>query len=132
MAILVSSLFFGVAHTVLQQSLTAFALGMVIGYLAVQTGSLLPGILLHAVHNTLQLSVGLVADGPLVDHPALKQIVRIVEPGYVVYHWSLVLLSGLVAAGLLFWFHRLPFQASPEEQLHRALDQRRRPAGMAV
>ena len=42
-AIALSAVFFGIAHTVVQQSLAAAALGLVIGYVAVQTTSLVPG-----------------------------------------------------------------------------------------
>ena len=55
-AIALSAVFFGLAHTViLQQSLLACLLGIVLGLLAVQTGSLLPGVLFHLVHNSLVL-----------------------------------------------------------------------------
>ena len=55
MAILVCSLFFGIVHGMLQQSINACILGMVLGSLAVQTGSLLPCVLFHATHNALQI-----------------------------------------------------------------------------
>ena len=41
-AIVCSALLFGLAHGILQQSLIASLLGMVLGYLAVQSGSILP------------------------------------------------------------------------------------------
>ncbi len=104
MAVLISSLFFGIAHVVLQQSLTAFALGLVIGYLAVKTGSLLPCMLFHFVHNSLQLVAGmlLVKYGDVV----LPGFVHIADAGHIVYHWSVVLMSGLVGAAILYWLHR--------------------------
>ena len=103
-AILISSLFFGIAHVVLQQSLTAFALGLVIGYLAVKTGSLLPCMLFHFVHNSLQLVAGLllVKYGDVV----LPGFVHIADSGHIVYHWSVVLMSGLVGAAILYWLHK--------------------------
>ena len=59
-AILLTSLLFGVAHSVLQQSIITFFVGMLLGFLAVRTGSLLPCILYHATHNALSvlLSMG--------------------------------------------------------------------------
>ena len=44
-AIGLTAVFFGMAHGVIQQSLAAAALGVVIGYIAVQTGSLVPCML---------------------------------------------------------------------------------------
>ena len=51
-AILLSALFFGITHQVIQQSAGAFVLGILIAYLAVQTGSLWPGLLFHLAHNS--------------------------------------------------------------------------------
>jgi sodium transport system permease protein len=57
LAILVSSLFFGIAHQLLQQSITAFAVGMLIGFLAIQTKSIFTCMLYHLIHNSLPLLV---------------------------------------------------------------------------
>ena len=51
------ALFFGLAHAILQQSLIAVLVGVVIGYIAVQTGSILPCMVFHVVHNSLMLSL---------------------------------------------------------------------------
>ena len=55
-AIVFSALLFGLTHGILQQSLIACLLGVVLGYLAVQTGSILPGMVFHVVHNTLAVA----------------------------------------------------------------------------
>ena len=52
-AIGLSAVFFGMAHGIIQQSLSAAVLGMVIGYIAVQTGSLVPCMLFHVTYNAL-------------------------------------------------------------------------------
>ncbi|MFW6171664.1 MAG: ABC transporter permease subunit/CPBP intramembrane protease, partial [Planctomycetota bacterium] len=59
-AILISSLFFGITHGILQQSISAVMLGMVLGFVAIQTGSLFPAIIFHFTYNSLGLlcSVG--------------------------------------------------------------------------
>src|SRR5439155_9671023 len=57
-AIALASVFFGLAHGILQQSLGAAVIGAVIGYIAVKSGSLLPGILYHGVHNSLSVLIG--------------------------------------------------------------------------
>ena len=57
-AIVLTSVFFGVTHSILQQSLSACVVGIVIGYIAVKTGSLLPGVLYHLAHNGLSVALG--------------------------------------------------------------------------
>ena len=51
-AIAVSSLFFALAHGILQQQISAFFLGLVLGYIAYQAQSVWPAILYHLTHNT--------------------------------------------------------------------------------
>ncbi|MEC7502281.1 MAG: ABC transporter permease subunit/CPBP intramembrane protease [Planctomycetota bacterium] len=51
-AIGVSSLFFALAHGILQQQISAFFLGLVLGYIAYQAQSVWPAILYHLTHNT--------------------------------------------------------------------------------
>ena len=108
LAILVSSLFFGIAHQVLQQSLTAFALGMVIGWLAIRTESLLPCMIFHVIHNSLQLSSAQWATEPAA---WLQGMVSVRDPGLVVYTWPVVT-AGAAGSMLVLWLlgssHRSP------------------------
>ncbi|MBM4003066.1 MAG: CPBP family intramembrane metalloprotease [Planctomycetes bacterium] len=127
-AIVVSSLFFGAVHGMLQQSLSACAVGIVIGYIAVQTGSLLPCILFHVTHNSLVLTVGV--HGPrLVDQfPQLRWIYQVQQDQF--RYQPYVTIAGLVlAAGFLAWYRLLPFRATEEERLRSLLEhQALRPA----
>lgn len=52
-AIFAPALLFSVLHLDLAQGLTAFACGVFLGWLAERSGSILPGMLLHLVNNTL-------------------------------------------------------------------------------
>jgi sodium transport system permease protein len=58
-SVLFSSLLFGLFHVIagnilsLEKLLPTIILGLAIGYVAIRTGSLWPGILLHALHNGL-------------------------------------------------------------------------------
>ena len=117
-AIFISALFFGATHPILQQSLTAFVIGLVIGYIAVQTGSLLPGVLFHLVNNSLSLLVPTLAE----QFPTLRWLIRVTDDGGFSYHPVVTLLAFFAVAGVLYWFRSLPFQASTEEQLQAALD----------
>lgn len=52
-AILVSALIFGVIHGNPAQSVFAFFFGLILGDLYYRTGSLMPGMILHFINNTL-------------------------------------------------------------------------------
>lgn len=61
-AVLVSALLFGVSHGVLQQSIAATLMGVLLGWIALKTGSVLPGILIHFTNNALSVSMERIAD----------------------------------------------------------------------
>ena len=56
-AIFVSAFFFGITHGILQQSLNAFIIGLLLGYIAVRCGSLIPTIIMHVLHNGITVLV---------------------------------------------------------------------------
>ncbi len=62
-SVLLSSLLFGLFHVIagsvlsIEKFLPTITLGLAIGYVAIRTGSLLPGILLHTLHNGLVFSM---------------------------------------------------------------------------
>jgi sodium transport system permease protein len=131
MAILISSLFFGIVHGILQQSISACVLGLVLGYIAVQTGSILPCMLFHVTHNALQiLSSATFTAEFLVEHPAMR--IFFTEspslPGALSYRIPFVVVSILASGLLLRWFRSLPFSPTPEERLQDALDHQASPA----
>lgn len=102
LAIVLTSLFFGIAHTLLQQSLTAFALGLILGFLAIRTGSLIPSILFHVTHNSLQLAVSLlVAKYGWPFHAAGK----VNDMGMVEYASPVVVASAAASMLVLYWLH---------------------------
>jgi sodium transport system permease protein len=118
-AILISAVFFGITHQILQQSIITAAVGAVIGYLAVQTGSLLPCIAFHATHNTLMLAhVDL-----LQQLPWREYLVEQSDPAGMTLYRPLVLgVSALLALLFLAYFVRLKPSRSPEEALQEAID----------
>jgi len=109
MAILLSAAFFGAVHGLIQQSLTAAVLGVLLGYVAVRSGSVWPGMLLHGFHNGLQLSLGLTVEDWFPDavesNPWLSRVASIGTDGYR-FHPAIVL-SGLgLAAGVVWVLER--------------------------
>jgi sodium transport system permease protein len=118
-AIGLAAVFFGMAHTVIQQSLAAAALGAVIGYVAVQSGSLLPCILFHVAYNSLMFTTLRLPE--LADRfPQLATLFHQPTPDQIVYNWPVVVACSLSALVPLAWFHRLPYQATKEERLTEA------------
>lgn len=122
--VVISSLFFALTHSVLQQSLLAFPLGIVIGYVALRTGSLWPGVAFHFVHNSLLLAAMQLRSIDLSAHGWLENFFWIEgdETRYSIYVLGL---SIFFAAWLLFllpdWARKRPatdqFDAPEEEPI---------------
>jgi sodium transport system permease protein len=121
-AIIVASLFFAITHSIFQQSIGAFVLGLIIGYVAVQTGSILPGMLFHMTHNSLVVASMFLTAEALERYPLLSHIIRKSPDGEgYLCNGPTVAITGLIAIGLLVWFRRLPYPKSAEEQLEDAI-----------
>lgn len=133
-AIAISSAFFGLAHFMLQQSLAAAVVGLILGYLAIQTGSILPCIAYHFVHNTLTVLLGrLPADASSWPTPLRYVVHWDAHQMTPVYGWPAVVGATLLAGGLFAWFRSLPSQPTSEEWLHQRLEhEEQRPAGELV
>lgn len=117
-AILLSSFFFALAHAVFQQSVLAFISGSLLGVLAWRTGSVLPAIAYHAVHNSMSILLGEVSYG---GWGVFRWLVYETEQGVVAYRLLPGLLLLLTGAALLGWLFRstrpreLPEQHKLEE-----------------
>ena len=97
LALLVSSLFFGIAHMMLQQSIPAFAVGMLIGYVSIKTKSIFPCMLYHLIHNSLPLlTVSWI--GETGGFAGLVQL----QDGMLRYEWPIVSIS-IAAVIALIW-----------------------------
>ena len=118
-AIALSAVAFGAVHMFLQQQIVAASVGLVIGYLAVQTGSLLPCILFHAVHNALQLVIPWFSEslGERAPAPLLRAL-RGDEP--LLYHPGIVAGSAIGVAAILWGLHGITYRRTAEEQLEEA------------
>ena len=124
LAILVTSVLFGAAHSVIQQSLTACVMGMILGYIAVQTGSLLPAILFHFVHNSLSMLLSRFYEALpdlIAQYPLLGWFVTATEQGPA-YQWPTIVVSLVLSACVLRWFSRQNYEHTREESRQEALD----------
>ncbi len=127
-AILLSAVLFGIAHGVLQQSLSAVALGVVLGFLAIQSGSLFVCISFHLVYNSLSLLISRVTPEMLETSPLLRLLFQPAGDGCI-YSTPVVAAGGVATIFLLLWFRQLPHRMSEEERLQRALDRQTLQAG---
>jgi sodium transport system permease protein len=120
-AIALCSVLFGVAHGLLQQSLSAAVVGMVIGYIAVKTNSLLPAMAYHLVHNSLGVMHSRITPEVLHHWPVLDQFVALTADGGMEYHWNVTAIAFLCGLLVLLWIKRLPYHPCAEERLQEAL-----------
>jgi sodium transport system permease protein len=128
-AIVLTAVLFGLAHGILQQSLAACVVGIVIGYIAVKTGSLLPGVIYHCTHNGLSILVGRLTPEAIESQPLLRFALEPgSEAGQFVYRVPFAIAAALLAVCILWWLRSLPYTHSAEERLQEALDSQ--PAAM--
>jgi len=122
-AIVLASVFFGLTHFMLQQSIAACVVGIVIGYVAVKTGSIFPGMLYHCVHNGSSVLLTRVTPDLLESYPLLKLVFAPGDQaGEYFYRLPFAVAAALVGLALLWWFKSLPYHRSAEERLQEALD----------
>ena len=92
-AIGLTAVFFGIAHGVIQQSLAAAMVGVVLGYIAVQTGSIVPCVLFHLSYNGLMFATAWLID-MTQDSPGWSRLYHQPSPGEIVYNWPVVVVGG--------------------------------------
>jgi sodium transport system permease protein len=122
-------LFFGILHGVLQQSIVAATVGMVIGFIAVQTGSLFPCMMFHLTHNSLTIIAAYFSPQELGRNPFPEWFAKAgAEQGYA-FGWPAVAIGAALSLGLLAWFRSLPYSRTAEETLLDALEHQSEPVG---
>ncbi|MCA9263797.1 MAG: CPBP family intramembrane metalloprotease [Planctomycetales bacterium] len=132
-AIVISAAFFGIAHGVIQQSILATGLGILLGYIAIQSGSIFPCMVFHATHNGLMILSSGWVERLVERHPQWAFLVHHIPgdaaqgaPPYV-YTWPVLVSAALAGFLILRWLRSMPFQPFAEERLHEALE---RPVAM--
>jgi sodium transport system permease protein len=127
-AIIYSALLFGLAHGILQQSLIASLVGVVLGYVAVQSGSIVPCMIFHFCHNALAVVNSRIVPEAIPDLPLLRAFVTPGKHGGCTFTWPAIAVGAMAVFLLLGWFSRLPRGRSPEESLEETIDRGRSPA----
>ncbi len=99
--IVLSSIAFGIVHMIPQQVFNAALLGLVLGLIAVCSGSLFPAILFHFVYNSLQVLRGRIGSGWVHNSPAEWFFSPDAE--LIRYRWPTLLIAAIIAIVLLRW-----------------------------
>jgi sodium transport system permease protein len=120
-AIIYSALLFGLTHGILQQSLIASLVGVILGYLAVQCGSIVPCMVFHLCHNALAIVNSRITPDMFPDSSLLRGFVSPISAGGCEFTWRGIVCGAMVAFLLLSWFSRLPYGRSSEESLKEAV-----------
>jgi sodium transport system permease protein len=128
MAIVFSSIMFGMVHAVIQQQVVATIVGVLIGYLALRTGSIFCCMAFHAIHNALAFSSHRLAQW-LPDSPALAWLYRLETQSSggttlvgLHWQWPAVLLGGIVSLAVVVLIRRFPYELTEEESLQDAIE----------
>lgn len=109
LAVMLSSLAFGIIHFIPQQVFNAALLGVVLGMICVRSRSLLPGIAFHFIYNSLAILHGRMGK-QVADQGVWNWLFRH-EQEALRYQPMLLCLAALAAIGLL---HRLTRPVSAE------------------
>jgi sodium transport system permease protein len=120
-AVFFSALLFGFTHGILQQSIIASLVGMVIGFLAVQSGCLLPCMVYHVIHNALGVLGSRITPEQFPDWPMLWMFVTPGKDGGCEFGYPAFVAGSLAGLLLLIWFGRLPCPNSPEAVLEETI-----------
>ncbi|MGA2797421.1 MAG: ABC transporter permease subunit/CPBP intramembrane protease [Thermoguttaceae bacterium] len=120
-AIVITACFFGVVHGIIQQSLLACLLGVVLGFLAVQSGSILPCIVFHLTHNSLALLNSRLTPAMFENISGMGSLIVPGKNGGCTYTWSVVIFGALAGLSIMVWFGLLPYRKTPEEALQQAI-----------
>jgi sodium transport system permease protein len=101
-AIFITAAFFGITHGILQQSLNAGMVGVLLGYVAVRTNSIIPTMIIHFLHNGL-----LVVVGKFSASLEWQQTLQVKYDDVDVYSPLVTVVATVITVALLFTLHRL-------------------------
>jgi len=115
LAIGLSSLLFGLMHMIPQQVYNAALLGLVLGLLAVRSGSLLPCVVFHFIWNSLGILHGRwsTMEGVEGINDSPWGWLISFENGHIHYQWPLLVAMALIGSFLIWWLIK---HSAPSEQ----------------
>jgi sodium transport system permease protein len=106
-AVVVTAVLFGLSHGILQQSLAAMVMGLLLGWVTLRTGSIFPSLIIHFLNNSLGVSLSRIAqyDGEWV------QYVIDTSDGSPQYRVAWILMAACVSVTCLIYFSVVKPQA---------------------
>lgn len=110
-AVLVTAVMFGISHGMLQQSIAATVMGLLLGWIALRSGSVLPCLIIHLVNNSLSILMGRVSES---SWRGADFFLRQGADGSVGYEPLWTLMASALAVTCILYFYSLPEPASPE------------------
>ncbi len=100
-AIVVSALFFGFTHSVLQQSMAACIMGLLLGVVAWRTGGVICTMIIHLINNTLSISLAHCSANGREIFPAFRWAIEEAEGSWT-YSQEWITISVMMTVALLF------------------------------
>ncbi|QDS94300.1 ABC-2 family transporter protein [Roseimaritima multifibrata] len=110
-AVVVSAIMFGISHGLLQQSIAATVMGLMLGWIALRTGSVLPCLIIHFTNNALSVSMSRIPDFGL---QGTELFLTTNVDGSAMYQPIWTLMAAGLAFACLTYFYTL--QSSDDEQ----------------
>ncbi len=110
-AILITSLFFGFTHTILQQSIAATIMGVMLGLIAWRTGGVLCCIAVHVINNVLSIGLAWMPANHYELPPSLSWCLRVENDTWLYQpQWH------TISVGIALVMIAILFNRSPETQ----------------
>ncbi len=114
-AILVSALIFGFSHGVLQQSISATVMGLILGFIAWRSGGVVCSIITHMTHNGLTMIVSRLGKHPDDVPSVCNWVFQSTAEGELAYSSTWTMLSLAIAVAGLAWFFMRPDRGGKSE-----------------
>lgn len=110
-AILITSLFFGFTHTILQQSIAACIMGLMLGLIAWRTGGVICCICVHVINNVLSIGLAWLPANHYELPPSLSWCLRAESDAWLYQpQWQ------TISVGIALIMIAVLFRRSPETQ----------------
>lgn len=107
-AVIACSMLFGLAHSVIQQSIITFFVGLALGFVAIRSGSIFPCMTFHAIHNTLTIGLSRLDESVIGSSKWLNQLMLVDQGQFAGYQSWAVVVGGLFAVVLVIILLRNP------------------------
>lgn len=110
-AVVVTAVMFGASHGLLQQSIAATVMGLMLGWVALRTGSVLPCLLIHFTNNALSVTLSRIPD---MGWSGSDLFVTVAADGAATYQPIWVVMASGLAFACLTYFYTLSSTADEE------------------